>query len=75
MAQSLIFSQPPVHGGEHDPDAVKFNQRLVDKLKYCKEVLVSIRMASATGSAVPEESEAMGAGLAVAPSGSKVPLR
>jgi hypothetical protein len=27
----------------------KFNQKLVDKLKYCKEVLVSIKTASAGG--------------------------
>ncbi|KAF9077305.1 kinase-like domain-containing protein [Rhodocollybia butyracea] len=32
-----------------DSEAVKFNQRLVDQLKYCKEVLVSIQSASATG--------------------------
>ncbi|KAF9817703.1 hypothetical protein IEO21_03252 [Rhodonia placenta] len=31
-----------------DPDQAKFNQRLLDKLKYCKEVLVSIQNASAT---------------------------
>ncbi|KAF8842470.1 Pkinase-domain-containing protein [Paxillus ammoniavirescens] len=35
--------QPPVP----DADQAKFNQRLVDKLKYCKEVLTSIRNASA----------------------------
>ncbi|KIJ14646.1 hypothetical protein PAXINDRAFT_163264 [Paxillus involutus ATCC 200175] len=35
--------QPPVT----DADQAKFNQRLVDKLKYCKEVLTSIRNASA----------------------------
>ena len=29
-----------------DPERAKFAQRLVDKLKYCKEVLVSIRAAS-----------------------------
>ncbi|KAF8156060.1 kinase-like domain-containing protein [Crassisporium funariophilum] len=51
---------PPASASE---EQLKFNQRLVDKLKYCKEVLVSIRTASATGSAVPEESDAMGAGL------------
>ncbi|CAL1698741.1 unnamed protein product [Somion occarium] len=39
MAQSL---RPPVADHEH----AKFNQRLVDKLKYCKEVLVSIRNVS-----------------------------
>ncbi|KAF8882459.1 kinase-like domain-containing protein [Infundibulicybe gibba] len=38
-----------------DQDQAKFNQRLVDKLKYCKEVLISIRTASANGVAVPEE--------------------
>lgn len=32
-----------------DQEQLKFNQRLVDKLKYCKEVLVSIKNASATG--------------------------
>ncbi|KIK68787.1 hypothetical protein GYMLUDRAFT_154432 [Collybiopsis luxurians FD-317 M1] len=31
----------------YDEETIKFNQRLVDKLKYCKEVLVSIRSASA----------------------------
>ncbi|KAF9550436.1 Pkinase-domain-containing protein [Agrocybe pediades] len=41
-------------------DHAKFIQRLVDKLHYCKEVLISIRTASAAGpGAVPEESEAM----------------
>ncbi|KAI5995866.1 hypothetical protein EDD15DRAFT_2365317 [Pisolithus albus] len=39
MAQAL---QPPVA----DPEQAKFHQRLVDKLKYCKEVLTSIRNAS-----------------------------
>lgn len=58
MAQSLAPPSPRA-----DPEQVKFIQRLVDKLKYCKEVLVSIRTASATGSAVPEESEAMGSAL------------
>lgn len=29
-----------------DPEQAKFHQRLVDKLKYCKEVLTSIRNAS-----------------------------
>lgn len=58
MAQSLAVPSPRA-----DPEQVKFFQRLVDKLKYCKEVLVSIRTASATGSGVPEESEAMGSAL------------
>ncbi|KAF9466886.1 kinase-like domain-containing protein [Collybia nuda] len=50
-----------------DPDLLKSNQRLVDKLKYCMEVLVSIKTASTAGLAVPEENDAMGAGLATAP--------
>ena len=29
-----------------DPAEAKFNQRLVDKLKYCKEVLLSIKNAT-----------------------------
>jgi hypothetical protein len=41
MAQSL---QPA--GGSNDGEAAKFNQKLVDKLKYCKEVLISIRNAN-----------------------------
>lgn len=64
MALSL---QPPSALLDIEPDLVKFNQRLVDKLKYCKEVLVSIRTASASGLAVPEESDATDAGAAVAP--------
>ena len=61
---ALSLAPPPSHIA--DPDAVKFNQRLVDKLKYCKEVLVSIRTASAAGgTGVPEEMEAMGLGLGV----------
>jgi cell cycle serine/threonine-protein kinase CDC5/MSD2 len=57
MAQSLAAPSPRA-----DPEQVKSIQRLVDKLKYCKEVLVSIRKASATGSVV-QESEAMGSAL------------
>ncbi|KII87666.1 hypothetical protein PLICRDRAFT_162447 [Plicaturopsis crispa FD-325 SS-3] len=34
--------RPPVA----DPDQAKLHQRLIDKLKYCKEVLLSIRSAS-----------------------------
>ena len=56
MAQSL---SPP---SNQDSEQAKFVQRLVDKLKYCKEVLVSIRTASASGGVV-EESEAMGEAL------------
>lgn len=31
-----------------DPDQLKFNQRLIDKIKYCKEVLNGIKNASST---------------------------
>ncbi|KJA14333.1 hypothetical protein HYPSUDRAFT_208789 [Hypholoma sublateritium FD-334 SS-4] len=59
-----IMTQALAPNAHADPEQAKFNQRLVDKLKYCKEVLVSIRTASAAGgSGVPEESEAMGSEL------------
>ena len=40
MAQAL-------RGPVADPEQAKFNQKLIDKLKYCKEVLASIKNASA----------------------------
>lgn len=52
MAQSL---NP---GANPDPEQVKFNQKLVDKLKYCKEVLVSIKEASVGVAAKQQESVA-----------------
>lgn len=57
LAQSL--SPPPRHA---DPEMIKFQSKLVDKLKYCKEVLVSIRNASANGgnAANAEEPEMAG---------------
>lgn len=48
MANAL---RPPVA----DPDQAKFQQRLVDKLKYCREVLVSLRQASAIIDGQPTE--------------------
>ncbi len=60
MAQSLRSSAV-----SETPDSVKFNQKLVDKLKYCKEVLVSIRTAS-SGTDSTEESDAMMGGPGVA---------
>ncbi|KAI0075547.1 Pkinase-domain-containing protein [Panus rudis PR-1116 ss-1] len=50
----LPHSSSAVNGGSHgghgvngnDPEQTKTMQRLVDKLKYCKEVLVSIRNVS-----------------------------
>lgn len=66
MAQALL---PPVT----DADQAKFNQRLVDKLKYCKEVLMSIRNASANQAAL-DENAGMGEGL-VSTKTSKASLR
>ncbi|EGO29881.1 hypothetical protein SERLADRAFT_445649 [Serpula lacrymans var. lacrymans S7.9] len=58
-----------------DSDQAKFHQRLVDKLKYCKEVLTSIRNVSQTaGEAGGEEDGTMGMGLISAKT-SKVSLR
>ena len=36
------------------PDELKFNQRLVDKIKYCKEVLIGIKNASSGSAPVPD---------------------
>jgi hypothetical protein len=47
MAQALGLTPSAV-----EPEQTKFNQRLVDKLKYCKEVLVSIWSASVNGGGV-----------------------
>ncbi|KAI1789263.1 Pkinase-domain-containing protein [Ganoderma leucocontextum] len=66
--------RPPVA----DPDEAKFNQRLVDKLKYCKEVLVSIRNASqgqAAGSEVGDTENLGGPVAAPAPALLLLPLR
>ncbi|KAF9235534.1 kinase-like domain-containing protein [Melanogaster broomeanus] len=53
MAQAL---RPPIS----DPEQAKFNQRLVDKLKYCKEVLTSIQNASANQSGDGDGGAAIG---------------
>lgn len=52
MAQSLNPGVNP------DPEQVRFNQKLVDKLKYCKEVLVSIKEASAGVAAKQNQEQA-----------------
>ncbi|PIL30197.1 transporter [Ganoderma sinense ZZ0214-1] len=69
MARAL---RPPVA----DPDEAKFNQRLVDKLKYCKEVLVSIRNASQGQGAASEmgDTENLAAPVA-APAPAPAPAR
>lgn len=53
MAKSLL---PPVT----DPAMAKLHQRLMDKIKYCKEVLMSIKNAAAQG--VPAETEGASVG-------------
>ena len=50
MAQSL--RPPPV-----DPEQAKFRQRLFDKLKFIKEVLVSIRNASTAASNADDDEQ------------------
>lgn len=50
MAASL---RPPMNA-----EQAKRNDKLVEKLRYCKEVLVSIRNASAQAQASPAEPEA-----------------
>ncbi|KAH7913089.1 kinase-like domain-containing protein [Hygrophoropsis aurantiaca] len=72
MAQAL---RPPVS----DPEQAKFNQRLIDKIKYCKEVLVSIKNASGTqGSSLAgsdEDAGTIGAGMGLGSRSSKMSLR
>jgi hypothetical protein len=63
MARALL---PP----SSDPEQAKFAQRLLDKLKYCKEVLLSIRNASAGARG---SSNAEGGGASAKPS--KMSLR
>lgn len=66
MAQAL---QPPVA----DPDQARFNQKLVEKLKYCKEVLASIHNASANQTPEGDEETDADYGAAPPPPPSKVP--
>jgi len=48
LSQVIARALLPPHS---DPEQAKLAQRLLDKLKYCKEVLLSIRSASASASA------------------------
>ncbi|KAL6299201.1 kinase-like domain-containing protein [Sparassis latifolia] len=69
MAMAL---RPPVS----DPDQSKFNQRLIDKLKYCKEVLVSIRNVSVgQGAGTSAESDGLGTIPIMSTKSSKASLR
>ncbi|KAI0296286.1 kinase-like domain-containing protein [Multifurca ochricompacta] len=61
MADALL---PP----STDPEEAKFAQRLLDKLKYCKEVLLSIRNASASANATGGASASEGGGVGAKPS-------
>jgi len=78
MAQALRVAANPA---EMEPDQLKFHQRLVEKLKYCKEVLVSIRNASEKGERIGEECgieemAAVGAGsIGIGAKASKMSLR
>jgi cell cycle serine/threonine-protein kinase CDC5/MSD2 len=56
---SDVMAQSMNPGTNPDPEQVKFNQKLVDKLKYCKEVLVSIKEASVGVVAKQQESDRM----------------
>ncbi|OSD04992.1 Pkinase-domain-containing protein [Trametes coccinea BRFM310] len=51
MAQAL-------RGRPGDPEQAKFQQRLVDKLKFCQEVLISIRNASTNSASGSENGDA-----------------
>ncbi|KAK2462634.1 hypothetical protein APHAL10511_005367 [Amanita phalloides] len=53
IATSLRYAEPRGTVGV-SAEQVKFNQRLVDKLKYCKEILLSIKSAT-SGSVASEE--------------------
>lgn len=61
MARALL---PP----STDPEQAKFAQRLLDKLKYCKEVLLSIRNASAGPSGSGSVNTTEGGGVSAKPS-------
>ena len=50
LATSLRYAEPRGTVGVL-PEQIKFNQRLVDKLKYCKEILLSIKSATSGSSA------------------------
>lgn len=59
-----------------DPDTAKFQQRLVDKVKYIKEVLISIHTASANANANTSKGEdAQAQAPAPAPAPGPAPAR
>jgi hypothetical protein len=75
MAQALRLATNPA---ELDTEQLKFHQRLVEKLKYCKEVLVSIHNASEKGESVGEErgvGEEVASSIGIPVKASKLSLR
>ncbi|PFH49070.1 hypothetical protein AMATHDRAFT_5215 [Amanita thiersii Skay4041] len=52
LATALRYGEPKGTVGVA-PEQVKFNQKLVDKLKYCKEILLSIKSATNAGAGAP----------------------
>ena len=73
MAQALRLSTYPDAAADMPPDELKFHQRLMDKLKYCKEVLASIKTASVNGGEIGEDGDEEGMRLGMA--ASKMTLR
>ena len=73
MAQALRLSTYPYAAADMPPDELKFHQRLMDKLKYCKEVLASIKTASVNGGEIGEDGDEEGMRLGMA--ASKMTLR
>lgn len=57
IAASLRYAEPRGTVGVA-PEQVKFNQKLVDKLKYCKEILLSIKSATSGSAPVASETKA-----------------
>ncbi|KAF8638670.1 hypothetical protein AX17_002031 [Amanita inopinata Kibby_2008] len=57
IATSLRYAEPKGTAGVSS-EQVKFNQRLIDKLKYCKEILLSIKNATTGGSGGGSEGKA-----------------
>jgi hypothetical protein len=75
MAQALRLATAPA---DLDPEQLKFHQRLVEKLKYCKEVLVSIHNAGEKGECVGEDrgvGEEVASSIGIPAKASKVSLR
>lgn len=65
--------QPESTLQEMDPNLVKFHQRLLEKVMHCKEVLINIRTASATGLAVQEENDTIKSAVSAVPDPSNLP--